>query len=699
MAAHQYLDFDLQISTGPTGYRARVLNSPAGQAASEFRLPFSDDELTTFVGQLLQSNNRQSMLFEKGMVRTVGGQLFDALFQGELLVCLGRSLDEAQRQGASLRIRLRLSDAPQLVNLPWEYLFYGGANRFLTLSTASPLVHFLELPAPVQPLTVTPPVGILVLIASPSDLPALDVEKEWSQLQSTLGQLTAGGQVQLIRLDHPSLAALQAALRQHAIHVIHFVGHGSFDAANQESFLAFCTAQGTAELVSAQQIGKLLHNERTLRLVVLNSCEGSRTALADPFAGAAQTIVQQGVPAVIAMQFVISDAAAITFAGEFYAAIADGYPVDTAVTEARVAISTRQRGSEWGTPKLFMRATDGILWRVPTKPAPDGVDDKAGAGKPLDLLTELLTSAAVRKRVAAFRADFEAARQQIALLVHYKELHDLLHRLQFRCYNVLLQEAPRFPADPLALDNLLNYEVTLQDIVSEMRSLSSRSGLPTGELAWVGEVTQAQAKLHDAVTQSDADALKRALWLLKRVLALQPSSVNGRLNATARALRLSMLVEAILSIHEALEELRLHPEKVVQFEAGLAALRSLDGRLTAAVEAHDRWQAVERMLSRIEDVMAYDVGELELSWPDVQASISALCQGIQEEWVTLLNEDGTQLSKALAGQNPTLIQRYFRRYRQRAGNRFYQVDISLKNLCEELRTVGEPLTSVLQILE
>ena len=55
-----------------------------------------------------------------------------------------------------------------------------------------------------------------------------------------------------------------------------------------------------------------------LRLVVLNSCEGARTTLTDPYAGVATTLVQLGVPAVVAMQFEISDRAAIVFAEELY---------------------------------------------------------------------------------------------------------------------------------------------------------------------------------------------------------------------------------------------------------------------------------------------------------------------------------------------------------------------------------------------
>src|SRR3954463_10066004 len=47
-----------------------------------------------------------------------------------------------------------------------------------------------------------------------------------------------------------------------------------------------------------------LRDLRSLRLAVLNSCEGARNSRTDPFAGTATTLVRQGsVPAVVAMQF------------------------------------------------------------------------------------------------------------------------------------------------------------------------------------------------------------------------------------------------------------------------------------------------------------------------------------------------------------------------------------------------------------
>ena len=79
----------------------------------------------------------------------------------------------------------------------------------------------------------------------------------------------------------------------------------------------------------------MMIRHRSLRLVVLNACEGSRVAPDDPFSGVAQALARQGIPAVVAMQFEISDPAALAFSQSFYQAIADGLPVDVATVEAR----------------------------------------------------------------------------------------------------------------------------------------------------------------------------------------------------------------------------------------------------------------------------------------------------------------------------------------------------------------------------
>jgi len=202
------------------------------------------------------------------------------------------------------------------------------------------------------------------MISCPSDYPQLDVEREWTRLREALGDLEQRGLVVLERLEEAMLLALQRRLRRGAYHIFHFMGHGGFDEWAQDGVLLLEDEGGRSCPVSGQYLGTLLHDERTLRLAILNACEGARTSRTDPFAGTAQSLVQQGIPAVVAMQFEITDEAAVTMAHELYAALADGYPVDAALAEARKAIFAQENDVEWGTPVLYLRAPDGRIFDI-----------------------------------------------------------------------------------------------------------------------------------------------------------------------------------------------------------------------------------------------------------------------------------------------------------------------------------------------
>ena len=137
---------------------------------------------------------------------------------------------------------------------------------------------------------------------------------------------------------------------------------------------ACCTSRGKAAptpTVDGTELANLLADQTSLRLVVLNSCEGARTTLTDPYAGVATTLVQLGVPAVVAMQFEISDEAAILFAEELYTnLIGRQDPIDAAVAEARKAIYIELGTVEWATPVLFMGDVDVELFRFEVAAAP-----------------------------------------------------------------------------------------------------------------------------------------------------------------------------------------------------------------------------------------------------------------------------------------------------------------------------------------
>jgi CHAT domain-containing protein len=359
------LDFDLVIESNDDGFRTRVVASPAGEAQVGFDLPFTDKDLRILILEVVGSIGRLRRKVrriesqERQLLENFGGQLFQAVFSGPVGECLERSRIAAQSKDAGLRIRLRLPGT--LANIPWEYL-YDAAHGFLGLDSETALVRYLELPAPVRPFPISPPLRILAMISAPTDIAGLQSEEEWAKLNDTLGDLVREGLVKVDRLEAGNLAALQRPMRLTEYHVLHFIGHGGYDENAQDGALALEDTDRKTRLVTGRDLGMMIRNHRSLRLVVLNACEGARSAQDDPFGGVAQALVHQGIPAVIAMQFEISDPAALTFSHSFYQAIADSLPVDVATVEARRAMFAGGNEIEWATPVLYLRSTDGRIF-------------------------------------------------------------------------------------------------------------------------------------------------------------------------------------------------------------------------------------------------------------------------------------------------------------------------------------------------
>ena len=200
-------------------------------------------------------------------------------------------------------------------------------------------------------------------LCSPADYERLDVERERNNLQSALSGLIEAGAVELDWLDRPTLGGLLGALQTQTFHALHFIGHGAYDRDAERGVLLFEDESGWARPVSGDKLGMILHDFSSLRLAMLNACEGARTARTDPFAGVAGSLVRRDIPAVVAMQFEISDEAAILFAGGFYQPLAAGFPVDASIAAARLAmLAERTDDIEWGTPVLFMRVPDGRIF-------------------------------------------------------------------------------------------------------------------------------------------------------------------------------------------------------------------------------------------------------------------------------------------------------------------------------------------------
>ena len=363
-----YLDFELEIrGGGPREYPVAV-RSPAGEAQGQMRFPFDEwelkDRLQALEIALLRSGGTRRRIAspEEHTVQDFGRALFESLLVGDVRTRYEMSLSEARRQGKGLRLKLRIQPS-ELAVLPWEFLYDAERDRYPSLSSNTPLVRYLDLPQPVDPLRMSPPLRVLGMVASPSGLDPLDVKHEKRLVEEATRGLRQDGLLELTWLEGQTWRHLQRAMRRGPWHIFHFVGHGGFDPATEEGAIALSNDTGHMHLLRARSLAELLDDHYPLRLVFLNSCEGARGSESDAFSSTAATLVRRGVPAVVAMQYEVTDRAAIEFSRDFYEALADGLPVDAAVTEARAAVSMDSI-LEWGTPVLYMHSPDGRVFDV-----------------------------------------------------------------------------------------------------------------------------------------------------------------------------------------------------------------------------------------------------------------------------------------------------------------------------------------------
>jgi WD40 repeat protein/tetratricopeptide (TPR) repeat protein len=362
------LDFEVEISPGTDQRYPVTARAPGGDAATSMHLPLTpeelDHQLAVINDAVLASSAvaRRVATGDEQPVQQLGRRLFDALITDDVRALYVASSQRAREEGAALRLVLRIRP-PELARLPWEFLFDPGRQDYLGLSL--PLVRYPQVMAPRQPLRVTAPLRILGMVARPGDQDVLEVDDEQRRLRAALAGLELEGMVELSWVDGQTYSALEDAMDSGPWHVFHFIGHGGYDPGSDEGTIALASEHGRTDSVGADDLSRLLGDHHTLRLVVLNACDTGRGSALDVFSSTAAALVRRGVPAVVAMQFAISDVAAIKFAQTFYQNVAKRLPIDSSVMRARRALRRAKKDTlEWGTPVLYLRAADGRVFHA-----------------------------------------------------------------------------------------------------------------------------------------------------------------------------------------------------------------------------------------------------------------------------------------------------------------------------------------------
>jgi len=353
-----YTDYTITISTQQgAGYQVSALAEGMGRNSDVLAAPPAE------LLRLIEEVEGLPPGGGHGDVLTATGIALFRWITGRLETHLRVAWDRAEHYGRGLRLQLSI-DPPEINAWPWELLHDPQRDRTFATSITTPLVRYLDRTDQFGGLTdlrADLPLKMLVILPNSADL---NLAQERAVIEQAVVSLD--GALQLKVVDGVVTRARFAdALITGNYEIVHGSGHGVF--LDDAGYIGLNNADGSPDWVDGQVMGRFVVNCKSLKLGVLNVCSSGKVDEGRAFQGLAPQLVRSGVPAVVAMQYPLSDDAAMTFAEEFYRRLCTGENsagrVDVAVTYARNMLAILYPGDRcFAAPVVYTHATDGVIF-------------------------------------------------------------------------------------------------------------------------------------------------------------------------------------------------------------------------------------------------------------------------------------------------------------------------------------------------
>ena len=368
-------------------------------------LPFSQDQAAA-LNKLLEHNHEDTaiyrfsmpecasleklLLMETGLIfprehqlKRIGGLLFNCLFpdlarKTELKDLI--RLAAAQEKPLMMQLEFDPNDTLP-ASLPWELIHDGRCHLLLEQKVA--ISRTLAVAHPPRIFECASPYRIAVMSARPtsaeSDAPETHLGTETEA--TLLSELLPEKSFQILPIPYGTLDSLKNTLdTQVRIHIFHGDGHAELrwrcdgcgqiwprgvpklcqtcDTATANAqptgVLSIRALNGTEQYLDARGLGVLLAR-KGIRLVCLSACHSGVVAPNAMYAGFAQYLMREGIPAVLGMQLIVGQSQAARFFEAFYKALAGGRDLRLAVAHARAIIFD---GDAWYRPVLYLHCAE-----------------------------------------------------------------------------------------------------------------------------------------------------------------------------------------------------------------------------------------------------------------------------------------------------------------------------------------------------
>jgi hypothetical protein len=365
-------EFEIVISDrNVTGSFGRVASPPS--ETTEDRLPVDDLTLDTVelmerwlnFWRLIISRKdirHRETLFERKTFEVVGRQLWSLILNNDVGTNLVRHLENQDDQPLRLVLTFTNSADTKVRGLPWEFL-YHPRHGFLAGKTGLLLTRYVHLEEIGPRPTVTPvhndQLRVLLLAALPDERRFApereDLDKLWEQLKA-IAQLDP-----LEPIKSWDTESVQRAVSDpdKPCHIVHVIGICKGAPGNPRVYLGGDDDgfQDPQELVA-----RLTTGHAVPQLVILQLCDYEDGDASENFERLAPALVENGVPAVLALQYA-APADEVGVGAAFYRSLIDGEAVGTAVQASREDLA-KNVDRRFATPVLYL-GNDGALWKSP----------------------------------------------------------------------------------------------------------------------------------------------------------------------------------------------------------------------------------------------------------------------------------------------------------------------------------------------
>ena len=361
---------EIEVTISPTGEVSTRGDDGAVGPRGQGEFGGVDAELIRVFGRFLTERGRE---WRRSEIKAFGSLLHRALFPQQVWSWIEGRYD---RLGAGDRLRLQLTFPSEglahLAAVPWEYLHVpdrsGRDGFFVATDRRCILTRYIPQEVGRPLLASGPRARVLVLVSQPRDLGEVVADPVVEQLTSLAGKLPLDPTVR----EQPTRRSLLRDIQQVRPHVVHFMGHGEYDAQQQQGRIALVDEEDRVDWVAEAVLATMLEQADELpRLVLLHSCAGASTDYSASFAGFAPRLIRRGVQCVVAMQYAVTNRTALAFSEEFYDGIAKGLPVDEAVQAARWTLNNLFVDDYrlLGIPVVYLYSRDAVLLPAPEQPS------------------------------------------------------------------------------------------------------------------------------------------------------------------------------------------------------------------------------------------------------------------------------------------------------------------------------------------